>query len=115
MAARRRVPMGPWAAAPPLLPRTHPGLCTRAGPRDPYEVLGVRPDASPAEIRAAFLARCKEVHPDGDPADPSRHRRFLRLAAAYRALRPPRGDPPTHGTPPPCRGPPPRSRTPPPR
>ncbi|GAB0201989.1 39S ribosomal protein L11, mitochondrial [Grus japonensis] len=75
----------PWAAPPPPL-RSRRGLCTREGPRDPYEVLGVRPEASPAEIRAAFLARCKEVHPDGDPTDPTRHGRFLLLAEAYGAL-----------------------------
>ncbi|XP_061204600.1 dnaJ homolog subfamily C member 4 [Neopsephotus bourkii] len=85
--------MGPWAAPPRLLPRTGPGLCTRAGPRDPYSVLGVRPEASPAEIRAAFLERCKEVHPDGDPSDPSRHERFLLLAEAYGALTRPRAPP----------------------
>ncbi|NWY98317.1 DNJC4 protein, partial [Loxia curvirostra] len=62
----------------------------RPGPPDPHAVLGVRPGASPREIRAAFLARCKEVHPDGDPSDPSRHGRFLRLAEAYAALSAPR-------------------------
>ncbi|NXN99883.1 DNJC4 protein, partial [Rhinopomastus cyanomelas] len=68
-----------------------PPTSPRSGPRDPHEVLGVRPGASPAEIRAAFLARCKEVHPDGDPSDPSRHGRFLLLAEAYGALSSPRG------------------------
>ncbi|NXU92891.1 DNJC4 protein, partial [Xiphorhynchus elegans] len=63
-------------------------------PPDPHSVLGVSPNATPAEIRAAFLARCKEVHPDGDPSDPSRHQRFLLLAEAYAALSPPRGSPP---------------------
>ncbi|XP_075345624.1 large ribosomal subunit protein uL11m isoform X1 [Mycteria americana] len=43
-----------------------------AGPRDPYAVLGVRPDASPAEIRAAFLARCKEVRGGGSRRLPGR-------------------------------------------
>ncbi|NXD46959.1 DNJC4 protein, partial [Copsychus sechellarum] len=65
----------------------------RQGPPDPHSVLGVRPGASPREIRAAFLARCKEVHPDGDPSDPSRHGRFLLLAEAYAALSPPRAPP----------------------
>ncbi|NWY22515.1 DNJC4 protein, partial [Aphelocoma coerulescens] len=74
---------GPWA-------RPWRGLSTRKGPPDPHSVLGVRPGASPAEIRAAFLARCKEVHPDGDPSDPSRHGRFLLLAEAYAALSAPR-------------------------
>ncbi|NXV58125.1 DNJC4 protein, partial [Molothrus ater] len=73
------------------------GLSTRQGPSDPHSVLGVRPGASPREIRAAFLARCKEVHPDRDPSDPSRHGRFLRLAEAYAALSAPRA---SAGTPP---------------
>ncbi|NXU98641.1 DNJC4 protein, partial [Cettia cetti] len=74
---------GPWG-------RPWRGLSTRKGPPDPHTVLGVRPGASPREIRAAFLARCKEVHPDGDPSDPSRHGRFLLLAEAYAALSAPR-------------------------
>ncbi|XP_074915497.1 dnaJ homolog subfamily C member 4 [Buteo buteo] len=115
MAARRGVPMGPWAAPPPLLPRLR--LSTRAGPPDPYAVLGVGPEASPAEIRAAFLARCKEVHPDGDPGDPSRHERFLLLAEAYGALSRPRAPPGPPPRPPPRppthRGAAPRPETPP--
>ncbi|NWV72644.1 DNJC4 protein, partial [Dasyornis broadbenti] len=67
----------------------------RKDPPDPHAVLGVRPGASPREIRIAFLARCKEVHPDGDPSDPSRHERFLLLAEAYAALSTPHA-----GTPP---------------
>ncbi|XP_059728299.1 dnaJ homolog subfamily C member 4 [Haemorhous mexicanus] len=103
MAARRAVAMGPWAV--PLPPRWR-GLSTRPGPPDPHAVLGVRPGASPREIRTAFLARCKEVHPDGDPSDPSRHGRFLRLAEAYAALSAPRDrDPPRDTVPRPPAGP----------
>ncbi|XP_072776489.1 large ribosomal subunit protein uL11m isoform X1 [Taeniopygia guttata] len=104
MAARRAVAMGLWAALPPPgWARPWRGLSSRPGPPDPHSVLGVQPGASPREIRAAFLQRCKEVHPDGDPSDPSRHGRFLRLAEAYAALRDPRGPPgtpPRPGTPP---------------
>lgn len=85
-------------------------LCTRA-PQDHYEVLGVPPDATPQQIRAAFLQRCKEVHPDGDPTDPSRHSRFQVLAEAYGVLGRPstriaydrqrRSPPPPPGGPPP--------------
>ncbi|XP_056366298.1 dnaJ homolog subfamily C member 4 [Oenanthe melanoleuca] len=110
MAARRAVAMGAWAAPPPRRGWTWRGLGSRPGPPDPHSVLGVRPGASAREIRAAFLARCKEVHPDGDPSDPSRHGRFLLLAEAYAALSPPR----TPGTPPrDAPGAPPRPGTPP--
>lgn len=30
----------------------------------PHQILGVHPDASPAEIQAAYLARMKQYHPD---------------------------------------------------
>ncbi|XP_032939389.1 dnaJ homolog subfamily C member 4 [Catharus ustulatus] len=110
MAARRAVAMGPRAAPPPRWAWAWRGLSTRRGPPDPHSVLGVRPGASAREIRTAFLERCKEVHPDGDPSDPSRHGRFLLLAEAYAALSPPRaagtpprdppGPAPSPGTPP---------------
>jgi hypothetical protein len=39
-------------------------LAAPATQRDPYEVLGVRPDADVAVIDAAYKARAKAVHPD---------------------------------------------------
>lgn len=36
----------------------------QGAPRDPYDVLGVAPDASLAEIRAAYKALVRESHPD---------------------------------------------------
>jgi molecular chaperone DnaJ len=37
--------------------------------RDPYAVLGVRPDARPDDIRRAWVALARRHHPDrgGDP------------------------------------------------
>lgn len=35
---------------------------------DPYKVLGVSPESSEAELRAAWRARCREHPPDTDPA-----------------------------------------------
>ncbi|XP_071657622.1 BBSome complex member BBS1 isoform X3 [Patagioenas fasciata] len=111
------VAMGPWASPSPLQELNRRNLSGRAGPPDPHAILGVPPGASPAEIRAAFLARCKEVHPDGDPSDPSRHGRFLLLAEAYGALsqprpRPPPADPAHRPRPPPA-GPAHRAHSPP--
>ncbi|PFH35877.1 DnaJ domain-containing protein [Besnoitia besnoiti] len=43
--------------------REKPGAARRAGP-SPYEVLGVAPNASRAEIRAAFFRAARLCHPD---------------------------------------------------
>lgn len=53
---------------------------------DYYELLGVARDASPAQIRAAYRARAKVMHPDtgGTPAT------FRRLREAYETLLDPR-------------------------
>ena len=50
---------------------------------DPYAVLGVTPEASPAEIKAAYRSLVKRHHPDagGDP------QRILALNAAWEVLR----------------------------
>ncbi len=37
---------------------------------DPYEVLGVDPSATAAEVRAAYLARARAAHPDRHASDP---------------------------------------------
>lgn len=48
----------------------------------PHEILGVRPGASPGEIRAAYRSFARRHHPDagGDPE------RFIAVHDAYRAL-----------------------------
>jgi hypothetical protein len=40
----------------------------------PYEVLGVKPTASDAEIRRAYLALARRFHPDANPAGDERMR-----------------------------------------
>lgn len=59
--------------------------------RDPYDVLGVAPTATPAEITVAYRRLVRELHPDTDGhadghADP---RRLAEVLAAYRMLRDP--------------------------
>ena len=58
---------------------------------DPYAVLGVKPGASPAEIKAAYRALVKRHHPDAGGNDD----RILALNAAWEVLRERvRGQPP---------------------
>lgn len=58
--------------------------------RDPYAVLGVRQDAREDEIKAAWRARVKSVHPDHNRDDPQAAARFAEVGAAYDLLRDPK-------------------------
>jgi hypothetical protein len=55
----------------------------RSGDRDPYRTLGVRQDAPEAEIKRAYRALAKRLHPDGTQGSVAR---FLEIQAAYEAL-----------------------------
>ena len=59
---------------------------TRAAFHDPYAVLGVRVDATDAEIKAAFRERAKQCHPDLHPGDAAAAERFRRVSEARRVL-----------------------------
>lgn len=53
---------------------------------DPYEVLGVPPDADVHAIRTAYRRAALKVHPDSRPDNPAAaQRRFTRLTDAYHA------------------------------
>jgi DnaJ-class molecular chaperone len=52
----------------------------------PYEVLGVKPDASPDDIRKAYRKLAKQLHPDLNPGKPEAEARFKSVAAAYDLL-----------------------------
>ena len=54
--------------------------------RDPYEVLGVPREASPATIKSAFRKLAKKLHPDANKSDPKTAARFSELNAAYEIL-----------------------------
>jgi hypothetical protein len=56
-----------------------------ASDRDHHRALGLRSDASPEMIRAAYVRLIKRWHPDVNPA-PRAHARFQRITEAYRAL-----------------------------
>ena len=59
--------------------------------KDHYDVIGISPDASAAEIRKAFRKSAKEAHPDLFPQDTfdlrrKRQKRFVQLIQAYEVL-----------------------------
>jgi molecular chaperone DnaJ len=54
--------------------------------RDHYDVLGVRRDASPEEIKSAFKRLAAQSHPDRNQDDPSAHDRFKEINLAYQVL-----------------------------
>jgi molecular chaperone DnaJ len=54
--------------------------------RDHYEVLGVRRDAAPEDIKSAFKKLAAQYHPDRNQGDPTAHARFTELNHAYQVL-----------------------------
>lgn len=78
---------GEWLGAP------FPGQAWRSDaatlsmmPTDHYLVLGVRPDARPPEIRAAYLRLMRDNHPDLRPGDPAAAATARRVNAAYQVV-----------------------------
>jgi DnaJ-class molecular chaperone len=54
--------------------------------RDPYEVLGVQKNASPAAVKSAFRRLAKKLHPDANKQDKKAATKFAELNAAYEIL-----------------------------
>src|SRR5260370_33813605 len=52
----------------------------------PYEVLGVKPDASADEIRKVYRKLAKQFHPDLNQGNPGAEARFKAISAAYDLL-----------------------------
>src|SRR3954447_3805829 len=52
----------------------------------PYEVLGVKPNASADEIRKAYRKLAKQFHTDLNPAKPAAEARFKAVSAAHELL-----------------------------
>src|SRR6476661_3639516 len=51
--------------------------------RDPYEILGVQKNATPAAIKSAFRRLAKKLHPDANKTDKTAATKFSELNAAY--------------------------------
>jgi len=75
--------------------KIHPGIVkkrsfhassTRFAPKDPYQVLGVKKDASPAEIKKVYFALARKYHPDTNP-DKDAQTKFLEIQEAYDILK----------------------------
>ena len=54
--------------------------------RNPYEVLGVAPTASSADIQKAYRKLAKKLHPDLNPGDKAAEEKFKEIAGAYDLL-----------------------------
>jgi len=54
--------------------------------RDLYEVLGVKREASAAEIKKAYYRLAKQYHPDHNPEDTAAEEKFKEAANAYQIL-----------------------------
>jgi DnaJ-class molecular chaperone len=54
--------------------------------RNPYEVLGVAPTTSSADIQKAYRKLAKKLHPDLNPGDKAAEEKFKEVAGAYDLL-----------------------------
>src|SRR5438132_3895536 len=55
-------------------------------PRDYYEVMGVKRDASDEEIEKAYRGLARKYHPDRNPGDKDAERKFKEVQDAYDVL-----------------------------
>src|SRR6476660_6445610 len=54
--------------------------------RDPYEILGVQKNATPAAVKSAFRRLAKKLHPDANKTDKTAATKFSELNAAYEII-----------------------------
>ena len=59
---------------------------TARAPKDYYAILGVSPDATLRQVKAAYRKLAKQHHPDANPGDPHAATRFRDITEAYEIL-----------------------------
>ncbi|KAF8971504.1 hypothetical protein BDZ97DRAFT_1913979 [Flammula alnicola] len=64
----------------------HPTARCGAAAKNPYDVLGVKPDATPAEIKKTYFALARKYHPDTNP-DKGARDKFVEIQDAYDILK----------------------------
>src|SRR5437763_16171102 len=57
---------------------------------DFYQILGVKRDAKPEEIKKAYRRLARKYHPDVNPGDKSAEERFKRITEAHEVLSDPK-------------------------
>ncbi|THV06081.1 hypothetical protein K435DRAFT_744390 [Dendrothele bispora CBS 962.96] len=58
----------------------------RGASKNPYEILGVKKDASPAEIKKVYFSLARKYHPDTNP-DKNAQEKFVEIQEAYDILK----------------------------
>src|SRR5580765_3933146 len=66
--------------------KCHPGGLKMAGVKDHYEILGVKRDASPEEIKKAYRKLARKFHPDLNPGEKAAEEQFKQMQTAYDVL-----------------------------
>ncbi|OBZ79037.1 DnaJ 1, mitochondrial [Grifola frondosa] len=57
-----------------------------SSPKDPYQVLGIKKDATPAEIKKVYFSLARKYHPDTNP-DKNAQDKFVEIQEAYDILK----------------------------
>ena len=65
---------------------------------NPYQVLGVSPDASDEEIKKAYRKLAKKYHPDLNPGDQEAAKKMQQINAAYEQIKNPEKAAPNGGS-----------------